>query len=393
MMDVQNNKIREYSLIGRIELDTMEAAFINVKKNRGAAGIDKQSIEMFEANLYPNLIALMKELKEGTYQPIALKRVYIPKGNGKFRPLGIPTVKCRIAQEVIRSIINSTFERGFHKSSHGFRHARSCHTAMKEMLGYHKQGYKFVVDADIKGFFDNISHELVLGLVEKEISDGKILKLIKKFLRSGVLEEGEIKPTRMGTPQGGVISPLLANIVLNHLDWNLDSQGYKFVRYADDFVVLCNSREQAERALSEVTRCIEVDLELQLSPEKTVITDFKQGFDFVGFHITSNSVTMRTKSNENFKKKVREVTRRSNNLEPKVIEKLNAIMRGYVNFFAQTYTKTLTIFSKLDTWIRTRIRCMKYKRKWATDNKRLRNKHISRMGLISMRELCLKLAY
>ena len=208
MMQIPKKKFRHHSLIGRITPQLMEKAFKNVKKNRGAAGIDKQSITMFEANLDQNLEALMKALKGGTYQPIPLKRVYIPKGQGKFRPLGIPSVKCRIAQEIVRSIINPIFERNFHESSHGFRYARSCHTAIQEVLQYHKQGFLHVLDADIKGFFDNIPHELIMGLVEREIADGKILALVKRFLRSGVLEEGEVKPTRKGTPQGGLCKAL-----------------------------------------------------------------------------------------------------------------------------------------------------------------------------------------
>jgi len=208
MMKVNKKKIRVHSLTGRITDEIMLKAFKSVKKNRGAAGIDKQSIQMYEGNLSQNLAALMKEIKTGSYQPIPLRRKYIPKGSGKFRPLGIPTVRCRIAQEVIRMIINPIFERNFHNSSHGFRRHRSCHTAIKELLQYHKEGYKVVVDADIKGFFDNIPHKLIMAMVEREISDGNILNTVKKFLRSGVMEEGQIKLTRKGTPQGGLCKAL-----------------------------------------------------------------------------------------------------------------------------------------------------------------------------------------
>lgn len=389
MMKVQKRKLRIHSLTGRITDEKMHKAFKVVRNNRGAAGIDKQSIQMFEANLDQNLAALMRGIKTGSYQPIPLRRKFIPKGNGEFRPLGIPPVKCRVTQEVVRNLINPIFERIFHNSSHGFRSHRSCHTAIEELLEYHKMGYKIVLDADIKGFFDNISHKLIMALVEKEISDGNILNMIKKFLQAGVMEEGQIKPTRKGTPQGGVISPLLSNIVLNHLDWTLDKHGYKFVRYADDFVILCKSKPDAEKALKVVMQCIEEDLVLQLNAEKTVITDFKHGFEFLGFYISSNSIKMRPKAEDNFKVKIQKITRRSNNLDSKVIEKLNYTIRGTVNYFHTPFSTNLKQFTVLDQWIRKRIRCMKYKRIWKTDHRRLKNKHILNMGLLSCRELCL----
>ena len=389
MMKVNKKKIRVHSLTGRITDEIMLKAFKSVKKNRGAAGIDKQSIQMYEGNLSQNLAALMKEIKTGSYQPIPLRRKYIPKGSGKFRPLGIPTVRCRIAQEVIRMIINPIFERNFHNSSHGFRRHRSCHTAIKELLQYHKEGYKVVVDADIKGFFDNIPHKLIMAMVEREISDGNILNTVKKFLRSRVMEEGQIKLTRKGTPQGGVISPLLANIVLNHLDWVLERHGYKFVRYADDFVVLSKSRDKAEKSLEVISHCTEEDLGLELHEEKTVITDFKQGFEFLGFYISSGTIRMKPEAKDKFKNKIREITRRTNNLDKRVIERLNCTIRGTVNYFFTPFSTNLKQFTELDEWIRKRIRCMKYKRIWRTDSRRLKNKHIYNMGLLSCRELCL----
>lgn len=389
MMKVTKKKLRVHSLTGRITDEVMLKAFKAVKKNRGAAGIDKQSIQMFEKNLAPNLTALMKDLKTGAYHPIPLRRKYIPKGKGKFRPLGIPSVRCRIAQEVIRMIINPIFERNFHRSSHGFRRHRSCHTAINEILQHYKDGYKVVVDADIKGFFDNIPHKLIMALVEREISDGNILNTVKKFLRTGVMEEGQVRQTRKGAPQGGVISPLLANIVLNHLDWTLEDHGYKFVRYADDFVVLSKSSNKAKESLEVVIKCVEEDLGLELHKEKTVVTDFKKGFEFLGFYISSRTIKMRPKAKDNFKEKVRNITRRSNNLDSEVIKRLNYIIRGTVNYFHAPFTTNLTQFSELDGWIRKRIRCMKYKRIWETDNRRLKIKHIKNMGLLSCRELCL----
>lgn len=389
MLRVLKRKHRVHSLTGRITTPTLCKAFKAVKKNRGAAGIDKQSIGMFEANLDENISALMRKLKTGTYRPIPLRRKYIPKGVGKFRPLGIPAVRCRVAQEMVRCLINPIFERTFHDNSYGFRKGRSCHTAMEQLLKYHREGYNVVVDADIQSFYDNINHKLVLKMVEREVADGNILGLIKKFLQAGVMEEGRIKPTRKGTPQGGVISPLLSNIVLDHLDWTLEEQGYRFVRYADDFVVLCKTKARAEKALEVVRGCIEDDLGLRLSPEKTKITTFSQGFIFLGYRITSRTIRMGSKAEENFKDKIREATLRSHNLDSKVVERVNRIIRGTVNYFYTLFTTNLGQFNALDRWIRKLIRCMKFKRIWRTDNRRLKDKHIRRMGFLSCRELCL----
>lgn len=203
-MKIVHDKLKVYSLTGRITEELMLKAFKAVKKNRGAAGVDKVSIKMFESNLTNNLLSLMRELKQGTYQPIPLRRVNIPKGRGKTRALGIPSVKCRIAQEVIRRLINPIFESRFHNNSFGFRNGRNCHQAVERLLQYAGQGFRYAVDVDIKGFFDNIPHDLIMESISARISDGNILRLINKFLKSGVMEEGELKPTLRGTPQGGL---------------------------------------------------------------------------------------------------------------------------------------------------------------------------------------------
>jgi group II intron reverse transcriptase/maturase len=385
-VNIIHDKIKVHSLTGRITEELMLKAFKAVKKNRGTAGIDKITISMYESNLPENLRSLMKELKQGLYQPVPLKRVHIPKGGGKTRPLGIPTVKCRVAQEVIRRLINSTFESRFHDNSFGFRMGRNCHQAVERALQYAEQGYRHVVDIDIKGFFDNIPHDLIMNSVATRIADGNILNLIGKFLNSGVMDEGKIKPTTKGTPQGGVISPLLANIALNHLDWFLEKQGIKFVRYADDFVILCKTETEAKIALETVQSFLE-GMKLETSSEKTKISHFAQGFDFLGFTIKSRSIQMRTKSLEKFKNNARDITTRSHNLDKKVIEKLNRMIRGTVNYFGTKFSTMNGLFFKLDRWIRKRIRCMKHKRIWQTDNLRCTIKHIEKMGLLSCYDL------
>lgn len=381
-MIITHDKIKVHSLTGRITEDLMLKAFKAVKKNRGAAGIDRMTISMYEKNLSENLLSLMRELKQGLYQPVPLRRVHIPKGDGKTRPLGIPTVKCRVAQEVIRRLINSIFESRFHDNSFGFRMGRNCHQAVERVLEYGEQGYKYVVDVDIKGFFDNIPHDLIMNSVASRIADGNILNLIEKLLNSGVMEEGKITPTTKGTPQGGVISPLLANITLDHLDWFLEEHGYNFVRYADDFVILCKTETEAKKVL-ELVQTFLNGMKLETSPEKTKISHFSKGFDFLGFSIKSRSIQMRTKSREKFKNNIRELTKRSHNLDKKVIEKLNRVIRGTVNYFGTKFSTMKSSFNKLDRWIRKRIRCMKHKRIWQTDNWRCTIKHIEKMGLLS----------
>src|SRR5512140_2721796 len=260
-------KIKAHSLTGRITRPLLHAAFKAVKRNRGAAGIDRVSLKMFEANLEQNLSALERELKSGSFQPLPLRRHYLPKGGGKFRPLGIPAVRDRVAQEVLRRLLNPIFEPLFHEASFGFRPGRNCHQALVQAMQYHDQGYRHVLDADIVGCFDNLPQALIKEAVAAQVADGNILNLIEKFLRAGVMENGVFKPTTVGTPQGGVISPLLANIVLNHVDWTLHRHGYCFVRYVDDFVVLTLSKAQAKEALALVSQTLQ-ELGLQLSPEK-----------------------------------------------------------------------------------------------------------------------------
>jgi RNA-directed DNA polymerase len=368
----------------------MHKAFKAVRKNRGAAGIDKVSISMFEQNLDQNLKKLMKDLKGGAYQPLPLRRKFIPKAPGKFRPLGIPAVRDRVAQEVIRSLIEPYFEPEFSDSSYGFRPNRNCHQAIKQMLKYWKLGYNIVLDADIQGFFDNIEHELIIDLVAQKIADGNILKIIRQFLKSGVMEDDKLKKTIMGTPQGGVISPLLANIVLDVLDQELAKHGYIFVRYADDFLVLAKSTSDIEKAQEIVRDTIENVLKLNLEPNKTKVTTFKQGFDFLGFSFSTNGVSMATKSVERLKDKVRKLTIRSHNFSGKVIDSLNRMTRGTANYFAADFSTVNAQFLKIDEMIRRRLRCMKKKRISVKDNLRIPNRFFQRKGLVSLCSLISK---
>lgn len=378
-------KIKAHSLTGRITLPLLADAFRNVKRNRGVAGIDKVSIDCFQNNLEQNLLALMRRLKDRSYQPLPLRRVYIPKGDDQTRPLGIPAVRDRIAQEVLRQLLSPLFERIFHDASYGFRPARNCHQAVERLLQLQRQGYTHVLDADIKGFFDNIPHAVIMAGVAAEVADGNILQIVERFLKAGVLEAGVLQPTRLGTPQGGVISPLLANIALNGLDWHLHNAGYCFVRYADDFVVLCQSQTQVEEAHAAVETHL-VQIGLHLSAEKTKVTQFREGFAFLGFAISAWTVTMRPKAVEKFKTKIRELTIRKHNLDQQVVKKVNGVVRGTANYFAPGFSRVGNLFRGLDRWLRMRLRAMKYKRKSRADNWRLRRKHFRNMGLVFLEE-------
>jgi group II intron reverse transcriptase/maturase len=373
--------IKAHSLTGRITLPLVYTAFRNVKRNRGAAGIDKVSIRLFQSDLEPHLLALMRRLKDRTYRPLPLRRVHIPKGDGTTRPLGIPAVRDRVAQEVVRLLLNPLFERIFHDDSYGFRPARDCHMAVAKVLELHRQGHTQVLDADIKGFFDNLPHAVIMAGVRAEVADGNILQLVERFLKAGVMEEGGFQPTKVGTPQGGVISPLLANIALNGLDWRLHHAGFRFVRYADDFVVLGPSQTQVKEAHALVAEHL-AGIGLTLSAEKTKLTQFREGFAFLGFAISSRAVAMRPKSVEKFKAKIRELTPRHHNLDHQVVRAVNAVVRGTRNYFATSFSHVRDLFRTLDCWLRMRLRAMKYKCKRRTDNWRLQRKHLVRLGFV-----------
>lgn len=380
-----SNQHKVHSLIGRIDMPRMCCAFKAVKRNRGAAGVDKVDIRAFEANLEQNLAALMFDLKyPNRYHASPLRRVYIPKGEGKLRPLGIPTVRDRVAQEVVRSLLEPIFEPHFSESSFGFRPGRNAHQAIQAVIAAQKRRYCWVVDADIQSFFDTIPHDLIINLVAEQVADGNILNILREFLSAGVMEDFALLPTLSGTPQGGVISPLLANIVLNVLDQRLTQAGYRFVRYADDFVVLCRNHTRAKQALDFVDIVLRQDLGLSLSPNKTRITNFVEGFDFLGFHLTRRRASVRQKSIEKLKDKVRKLTVRCHNLDQNAIRKLNRVLSGFAHYFATQWSTVRDQFALLDHWIRMRLRSMKFKHISKGDNRRWSNRHLSHIGLVSL---------
>lgn len=354
---------RWFSVIDKVYAPaTLAAAWAKVRANGGAAGVDGQSIDRFAARAETYLAELVSDLRAGTYRPQPVRRVDIPKGDGKTRPLGIPTVKDRIVQTAVKFAIEPIFEALFLPSSYGFRPGRGCKDALREVDHLIRDGYTFVVDADLRSYFDSIPHDRLMDRVRERISDGRILALLQGWLDQDVLHGMERWTPTGGTPQGAVISPLLANLYLHPLDDLLAGKGYRMVRYADDFVVLCRSQAEAEAALAEIRTWVEAN-GLVLHPDKTHLGDCRQrgqGFDFLGYRFEVGLRLIRKKSLDRLKDKVREKTRRTQGVSLEcVIANLNPMLRGWFNYFKHAHW---TEFPPLDSFIRRRLRAIL--RKW-----------------------------
>jgi group II intron reverse transcriptase/maturase len=307
-------KRRWHSLIDKIwMMPNLEEAFREVKRNRGAAGVDGVTIQAFESELEGNLRTLQHQLKAKTYKPKPVKRVYIPKADGSLRPLGVPAICDRVVQAAARRILEPIYEATFMDCSFGFRPGRSAHMALEKIRKDLLDGYSYVIDADLKSYFDLIPHDKLIATVREEVVDGSILRLIESFLKSGVMENGSFHLNEQGTPQGGVISPLLANIYLHPLDKQMTERGHRLTRYADDFVICCKTQKGAERVLRSVVRLLEQELGLKVHPEKTkIVNNREQSFLFLGHEFKPGYwITPSPKAKEKFKERVREITRRN----------------------------------------------------------------------------------
>lgn len=378
--------LKYHSLRDKVfSLKNLYLAFTKVKKNKGKAGLDRVSIKQFQADLDKNIMNIHKELKTAIYEPTPVLRVYIQKDRNKKRPLGIPIVKDRIIQQAFRQIIEPLFEKDFSDNSFGFRPGRSCHDAIERIELYKQEGYRYVLDADIKAFYDTIPHKLIMNRLREKIADGWVLTSIEKMLKAGVMEDGICYRTTEGTPQGGVLSPLLANLVGDIIDKELEKGGYKFVRYADDFIVMTKTKEELSAALSFVNEVVEGKLELKLSKDKTELTSFKRGFRFLGFHFIGTYKGISAKSMDKLKDNIREITKRTQGVNLKtVIGRLNPVIRGHVNYFRLGDVQG--VYRRLDCWMRMRLRCFKFSRKWRTDNRRFPIRRFRRMGLLSFEQ-------
>jgi RNA-directed DNA polymerase len=383
-----------FSLIDKVYRPaTLQAAWEQVQANRGAAGIDGQSIEAFAANAGRYLDELAKDIEEGKYQPQAVRRMEIPKAGGKTRPLGIPTVKDRIVQTAVKRVIEPIFEKEFLPMSYGFRPGKGCKDALREVDGYLRGGYTHVVDADLKGYFDSIPHPQLKERIEERISDGRLLELLAGWLRQDIVKGLERWTPTGGTPQGAVISPILANLYLHPLDERMTELGYRMVRYADDFVILCPSAEQARAALGEVKAWVEAN-GLTLHPDKTHVGDCMiegQGFEFLGYRFEAGKRWVREKSLQGFKDKIREKTHRTRGDSlTRIIADLTPMIRGWYGYFKHADRWE---FPKLDGFIRRRLRAILRKQekrpgfgRCHADHKRWPNVYFAALGLFTMTE-------
>ncbi len=370
---------------------TLAKAWAKVRDNKGVAGADGQSIERFAARQDIYLAELSTGLRDSTYHPQAVKRVEIPKGDGKTRPLGIPTVKDRVVQQSVRLVIEPIFEHGFAEGSYGFRPGRGCHDALREVDRLIKEGFTYVVDADLKAYFDTIPHDRLMQRVEEKISDGRILDLIRGWLKADILKGTEQWTPTGGTPQGSVISPLMANIYLDPLDKLMAARGYQMVRYADDFVILCRTREDADAALEEIRAWV-MDNGLTLHPTKTHVGDCRmpgQGFEFLGYRFEAGKRYVRKKSLTKLKDSIRDKTRRTRGVSLGcIIAELNPVLRGWFGYFKQAHPVT---FKDLDGFIRRRLRSVLHKQEKRScvgfsheDHRRWPNAFFARHGLFAL---------
>ena len=348
-----------FSLVDKaIRPTTLEIAWRKVERNKGAAGVDGQSVERFAAVADRYLSELHEELKNGSYRPSPVKRVSIPKCGGQTRPLGIPTVKDRIVQTALKMTIEPVFEVQFRQGSYGFRPGRGCKDALREVDRLLKEGYTHVVDADLKSYFDTIPHDRLMARVGETISDGRVLKLIDGFLKQEIMSDMARWQPTTGTPQGAVLSPLLANIYLHPLDLLMEQNGRRMVRYADDFVILCRTEDEAEAALREIGAWTAAN-GLTLHPDKTRVADSRQpgqGFEFLGYRFEAGHRFVRKKSLKALKDKVRAKTKRSRGDSlARIIADLNPALRGWFGYFKHA---TPTLLRNLDRFVRRRLRAV-----------------------------------
>lgn len=381
-----------YSLIDKLyPVATLEAAFAAVKANQGAAGVDHVSIEDYAAKLDTNLARLSESLRTETYRPQAIRRHYIPKpGSQEKRPLGIPTVQDRVVQTALRMLLEPIFERDFAAQSYGFRPNLGCKDALRRVDELLKAGYVYVVDADLKSYFDTIPKDRLLALVAGKVSDHRVLALVEAFLDQTVLEGVREWTPEQGTPQGAVISPLLSNIYLDPLDHLMADGGFEMVRYADDFVVLCRNPEDAAGAYAAVQTWT-AQVGLTLHPVKTRLVDARtEGFDFLGYRFEAGQRWPRAKSLEKFKATVRAKTMRTTGRSlTRVIDDLNPTLRGWFGYFQHSRART---FGTLDGWIRRRLRSLLRKQQKlkgvadvrGADQTRWPNRFFAEHGLFSL---------
>jgi len=393
---------KAHSLIGQVyDPRNLARAWERVKQNKGAGGVDGVTVARFEEKRDNYLSLLHQKLKDGSYRPRPVRRVEIVKpGSTAKRALGIPTVMDRVCQQAMVQILEPIFEPTFRDESFGFRPGRSTHMAMRRIWRQLKAGNSWVVDADIADFFGTLSHSTLVDLVAKRVADSKVLRLLRQFLEAGVLRDGQVEPTLTGVPQGGVASPLLSNVYLHVFDEKMAQAGFALTRFADDWVITCKTRRDAERALTSARAVLEGELGLRVHPDKTRIVYVAQGFEFLGYKIKQGERRLRYREGgpdlyayprdrtvERFKNRVRHITTRRN---PKklggLLDELNPVIRGWGNYFRRAHVRRL--FHRLNGWIVRRIWSWRYKRWRCRGYRKLpRSKLYGELGLVNLLQL------
>ena len=360
--------------------DNLNLAYKQVKRNKGAGGIDGMQVDELLPFLRENRKELVQSLRDGKYCPQPVRRAEIPKDNGKIRKLGIPTVVDRLIQQAICQVLTPIFEEQFSDNSFGFRPKRSAHDALKRCRTNITEGYRYVVDMDLEKYFDTVNQSKLIQILSETIKDGRVVSLIHRFLNAGVMVKGAFEKSPEGVPQGGPLSPLLGNIMLNECDKELEKRGHRFVRYADDLMIFCKSKKAAQRTLENTLPFIEGKLFLKVNREKTKVAHVNYvkylGYSFY-IHRGEARLRIHPKSIQKLKDKVREVTGRSNGMgiqERK--DRLNQVVRGWMNYFNRADAKNL--LKALDEWLRSRIRMVTWKR-WKRIRTRFEN--LKRAGL------------
>ncbi len=359
-----------------LDRENMRKAWARVKANKGAAGVDGMSISKAAGFIRQNWGAICSTLENGRYKPMPVRRVLIPKPGGGSRPLGIPTVLDRMIQQAIAQVLTPLFDPHFSESSHGFRPGRSAHDAVRQVKKLFRSYYPIAVDADLSKFFDTVNHNLLMRCVAKRVKDERVLKLIRKYLQAEVMVDGLSEKVRMGVPQGGPLSPLLANILLDELDRELEKRGHKFVRYADDFIIMVKTKQAGERVFASIRKFLERELLLEVNETKSKVARLDE-CTFLGFSIIRGKIRWSQKSEKEFKRRIKELTGRSWGVSMAYrLKKLREYMRGWIGYFGiSEYYKPIP---PLDQWMRRRLR-MCYWKMWKRPKKRF--KELRKLGL------------
>jgi len=368
--DIEQLDPNEHLLEHVLSRENMQSAWKRVKANKGAPGVDGICIEEFPAFISDKWDSIRESLMDNTYQPSPVLRVEIPKPAGGKRPLGIPTVQDRLIQQAIAQVLVPIFDPGFSEFSFGFRPGRSAHDAVKLVREYIREGYKVAIDMDLSKFFDTVNHDVLMHRVARKVQDKRLLKLIGKYLRAGVKVNGRLQKTRMGVPQGGPLSPILANILLDDLDKKLEKRGHRFVRYADDFVVLVKSESAGDRVMQSIRRFLERKLKLKVNEKKSSVNPTNQ-IEFLGFTFKGARIYWSERAFEEFKRQIRLMTGRSWFVSMEYrLKKLKQYVRGWMNYYGiSEYYRPIP---GLDQWLRRRMR-MCYWKQWRYCRTKVRN--------------------